>query len=232
MGNNDEIAPKARRSSWKKDPDAVRQDILAVATEEFAAHGLSGANINTIAQKTSTSKRMIYYYFGDKEGLYRRVLEGVYAALRHSEDRLNVADLDPVTALRRLIEATFDTHANAPHFIRLVMIENIHNARYLRQSEIVPTLNRSIITQLAEVCARGRAEGLFRPGADALHLHWLISSFSFYNVSNRATFSTAFGAALYTREAQRLLKARAMDMVLSAVVIGHEPESWNGPDPA
>ena len=221
---------KKRKTSWKKDPDAVKRDILAVATDEFAAHGLSGANINEISEKTSTSKRMIYYYFGDKEGLYCSVLEGVYASLRQNEDKLNFEGLDPVAALRRLVEATFDAHSNAPHFIRLVMIENIHNADYLRKSEIVPKLNRSIIAKLEEICARGKAEGLFRQGADALQLHWLISSFSFYNVSNRATFSTSFGASLYEKHSQDQLKARAADMVLAAVVIGHEPSSWDADD--
>ncbi|MDK3073831.1 TetR family transcriptional regulator [Sedimentitalea sp. JM2-8] len=227
MDGGAERPAKARKTSWKKDPEAVRQNILAIATEEFAAHGLSGANINEIARRTSTSKRMIYYYFGDKEGLYCAVLEGVYAFLRRSEDLLDVAGLDPVKALRRLIEATFDAHANAPHFIRLVMIENIHNADYLRKSDIVPNLNRSIIDKLSDVCRRGKAEGLFRAGADPLELHWLISSFSFYNVSNRATFSASFGTSLYSKAHQAALKERLADMVMAAVVIGHDPKSWS-----
>ncbi len=218
---------KKRKTSWKKDPEAVKENILAIATEEFAAHGLSGANINEIARKTSTSKRMIYYYFGDKEGLYCKVLEGVYGSLRRSEDLLDVAGLEPVEALRRLVEATFDAHANAPHFIRLVMIENIHNGDYLRKSDIVPKLNRSIIDKLEEVCARGKDQRLFREGADALELHWLISSFSFYNVSNKATFSASFGTSIYSKVHQAILKKKATDMILAAVVNGHEPSSWN-----
>jgi AcrR family transcriptional regulator len=227
MDGGAETPKKERKTSWKKDPETVRADILGVATDEFAAHGLAGANINEIARRTSTSKRMIYYYFGDKEGLYCAVLEGVYASLRNAEDLLDFAGLDPVEALRQLVEATFEAHVTSPHFIRLVMIENIHNAAYLRKSEIVPKLNRSIIEKLTDVCERGKAMGLFRSGVDPLELHWLISSFSFYNVSNRATFSTSFGEALYTPAHQALLKARATDMVLAAAVIGHEPASWN-----
>ncbi len=218
---------KTRKTSWKKDPKAVREDILTIATEEFAAHGLSGANINEIARKTSTSKRMIYYYFEDKEGLYCAVLERIYASLRRSEELLDVAGLSPVQALRCLVEATFEAHANAPHFIRLVMIENIHNGEYLQKSEFIPKLNRSIIDKLEDVCARGKAEGVFRDGADALELHWLISSFSFYNVSNRPTFSASFGEAIFSEQRQADLKERATDMVLAAVVIGHDPKSWN-----
>ena len=59
------------------DPERTRQDILNVATEEFASAGFSGARVDTIAERTRTSKRMIYYYFGSKEGLYLAALEKV-----------------------------------------------------------------------------------------------------------------------------------------------------------
>ena len=226
-----DAAPKARRANWKQDPDAVRADILRAATGEFAARGLSGGRIDEIARRTRASKRMIYYYFGDKEGLYKAVLEGVYTSLRQNEERLKVEDLPPVEALARLVEATFDAHAATPTFIRLVMIENIHNAAYLRQSEIVPRLNRAIIDKLADVCARGREAGLFRDLADPLELHWLISAPSFYNVSNRATFTTSFGEALYTPASQARLRRRITDMILGLVVIGHEPGGAPGAGP-
>ena len=50
-------------------------NILEVATREFSDKGLAGARIDEIAAATRTSKRMIYYYFGSKEGLYVAVLE-------------------------------------------------------------------------------------------------------------------------------------------------------------
>ena len=222
IGNNDETAQE-RKTSWKKNPEAVKENILTIATEEFAAQGLSGANINEIAKRTATSKRMIYYYFGDKEGLYQHVLGRVYSSLRNTEQALNVAGLEPVAALRRLTEATFDSHVSNPHFIRLVMIENIHNAEYIKKSEIIPKLNKAIIDKLTDVCDRGKASGVLRADADPLELHWMISSASFYNVSNRATFSTSFGDRLFTDEGQKKLRRRVVDMILSAVVIGYHP---------
>jgi AcrR family transcriptional regulator len=223
MAKDREDSTSDRKSGWKQDPEAVRADILKVATDEFAARGLSGARIDEIARKTKASKRMIYYYFGDKEGLYQAVLERVYSSLRENEDKLRVEDLDPVEGLALLVQATFEAHAATPIFIRLVMIENIHNAEYLRRSEIIPRLNRSIIDKLEDVCRRGTAAGLFRPSVDPLMLHWLISSPSFYNVSNRATFSTSFGEELYSPERQKQLKNCVIDMILSLVVIGYEP---------
>lgn len=223
MAKDSVETPSPRKSGWKQDPDAVRANILMVATEEFAANGLSGARIDEIARKTMASKRMIYYYFRDKEGLYTAVLERVYSTLRDNETRLQVEDLGPVEGLALLVRATFDAHAAAPHFIRLVMIENIHNASYLRRSAVIPRLNRAIIDKLGDVCRRGKAAGLFRQDADPLALHWLISAPSFYNVSNRATFSASFGADLYTPEGQARLRDRVTDMILASVVIGYRP---------
>ena len=58
----------------KLDAARTREDILAVAGEEFAEHGLSGARVDAIAARMRTTKRMIYYYFGSKERLYLAVL--------------------------------------------------------------------------------------------------------------------------------------------------------------
>ncbi|MFT6450548.1 MAG: AcrR family transcriptional regulator [Halocynthiibacter sp.] len=209
---------KPRKSQWKQDPDAVRADILKVAASEFAKNGFSGARVDDIAAKTRASKRMIYYYFTDKDGLYLAVLEAEYARVRQGEADLQLEGLDPISALRRLVEFTFENHYNMPEFIRLVMTENIHNASHLQRSETIPKLNHAAIEKLENVCARGRAEGIFRQDIDALQLHWIISSLSFFNVSNRATFSYSFGPSLQTPEGQAALRERAIDMVLRATV--------------
>src|SRR5580704_10850525 len=56
------------------DPEGTRRNIVEVATREFAQKGYGGARVDAIAERTRTSKRMIYYYFGGKEGLYLVVL--------------------------------------------------------------------------------------------------------------------------------------------------------------
>ena len=213
--------PTNGRSGWKQDPAGVRKNILAVAMAEFAANGLSGARIDEIAAKTSTSKRMIYYYFGDKEGLYGRVLEEAYREVRAGEQDLELDHLPPVEALTRLAEFTFDHHSRHPDFIRIVMIENIHRGTYMEKSELIRLLNAGAIQKLEAICRRGRETGLFRADVTPLELHWLISALSFFNVSNRATFSHIFGDELFQSTRQRLLKDRVVEIVLSLAL---EPE--------
>ena len=208
----------ARKNTWKQDPEAVKADILRVATAEFADRGLSGARIDEIAAKTSVSKRMIYYYYSDKEGLYRAVLEAIYARLRANENALDLDGLDPVAALTEITKATYDSHSSLPDFIRLVMIENIHHARYMKQSDVIPALNSSIIAKLAALCEAGKAAGSFRADVDPVELHWMISAMSFYNVSNRETFSHSFGGKLHSEEGQKRLRALVVEAVLSMAV--------------
>ena len=167
-------------------------DIVEVATREFADKGLAGARIDEIAAATRTSKRMIYYYFGSKEGLYVAVLEHAYQAIRDTEAALHLDDLPPEPALRELVGATVDYQLAHPEFTRLVMTENIHRGEFLAQSKAIRSLNVPAIAAIAKVYQRGCAAGLFRPGLDPLDLHMSISALAVFNVANKHTFSLIF----------------------------------------
>lgn len=213
-----DAAGENQRRGWKQDPDAVRSNILQIAREVFAAQGLSGARIDEIAARTRTSKRMIYYYFGDKQKLYRAVLEDAYSRMRHGEDALDLGALDPVAALRRLAEFTFDHHRHNPDFVRLVMIENVHEAEHMSGSDAIVGQNSSVIRLLEDIYHRGVEDGFFRRGLTALELHWHISAVSIFNVSNRATFAKIFGDELFSERGQHMLRRHVGDMILGLVM--------------
>ena len=204
--------------SRAQDPEGTKQNIIEVAAQEFALNGLSGARIDEIAAKTRSSKRMIYYYFGSKEGLYVSALENAYRQVREGEAKLDVAGLPPLDALRRLVEFTFDHHHEHEEFIRMVMIENIHHAEFLERSGVIRDLNVTAIGNIETIYAKGVAEDTFRPGLDPLEIHWQISALCFFNVSNRATFSKIFGKDVGNAASQESLRRQTVDMVLRFVV--------------
>jgi AcrR family transcriptional regulator len=181
-------APEPRTN----DPERTREAILQAALLEFGEKGLAGARIDAIAAATHTSKRMIYYYFGSKDGLYLAALEQSYAGVRDRESHLQLDDMDPETALRCLVTVMFDHHLGNENYIRIVMSENINRGRYLAQSTRIQALNRPAITMLRTIYERGVADGVFRPGLDATDIHASISALSFFNVSNRHTFGLIF----------------------------------------
>ena len=67
MAARSKSQPTAKRAarSRKYDPERTKRDILSVATKEFAKHGFNGERIDAIAERTATTKRMIYYFGTD-----------------------------------------------------------------------------------------------------------------------------------------------------------------------
>ena len=156
--------------------------------EVFAEDGYSGARVDEIAERTRTTKRMIYYYFGGKEQLYLAVLEQAYTTIREAENNLPVDDLAPVDALRKLAELTYDHHREHPDFIRLVSIENIHRGEFVRRIDSLRTLSAPTVSRLDALLARGRAAGQFRSDVDAVDVHLVISAYCVFQVANQHTF--------------------------------------------
>ena len=120
---NIQIAPKARR---KQNPAAVKQNIIDVAIKEFSAHGLAGSSVNVIAEKTDTSKRMIYYYFGGKSALYRVAIEHAYRKVLGRENDNGIDKLNPVQAFEALVSIPFRNRENLDCFARVVAGEKIY----------------------------------------------------------------------------------------------------------
>jgi AcrR family transcriptional regulator len=201
----------------RRDPEATRQNILDIATEEFADKGFSGARVDDIAARTNTSKRMIYYYFGDKEGLFVAVIEAAYGRIRQIESTLKLDHLEPESALRTLVGFTFDYQNANEGFIRLVMTENIHKGVHLARSGNIEELNVPAIATLRDIYRRGLQAGVFRDGIDEIDLHMTISALCFFNVANRATFSRIFNREMASPEALARRREIVIDTILRYV---------------
>lgn len=200
-----------------RDAERTRAEIIEVATHEFADQGYAGARVDEIAAKTRTTKRMIYYYFGGKEGLYLAVLEQAYQHIRALEQKLDVDHLEPVEALRKLAELTFDHHEQHQDFVRLVAIENIHYAQHLLKSEVREGLAAPALDVLRNIMARGVAEGLFRDDLDALDVHMIISSFCIFRGANRYTFRAIFDRDLLDPRLRTHQRQMIGDLVVAHV---------------
>jgi len=178
-----------------RDAEATRARILEAAKREFARNGLGGARVDVIAEKARANKRMIYHYFGSKEGLFQTVIENAYVDIRTAEQKLNLDHLDPKAALERLVRFTWDYYLKNPEFITLVNSENLHRARHLRKSETVKLYSRRFVAMVASILDRGVAAGVFRPGIDPVQLNITIAAIGYYYLTNRFT-----GAIVYERD--------------------------------
>ena len=200
-----------------RNPDRTRAAILAAATREFTAHGLAGARVDGIAEQSGVNKRMIYHYFGDKEGLYLAVLEDIYAGIRTAEIGLRLDDREPAEGMRELVLFTWDYFLEHPEFLSLLATENLHKAVHLKRSKKVLELHSPLIGMLSRLLRRGEAMKVFRAGVDPVQLYISIAALGFFYLSNRHTLSTIFERDLDSRANLRTRRDHIVDVVLAYV---------------
>ncbi|MEY4652900.1 MAG: hypothetical protein RI884_1481, partial [Pseudomonadota bacterium] len=211
---------KASAPATEKLRDAERSQaaILAAATEEFAQHGLGGARMDGIAEKAQLNKRLIYYYFKDKDQLFQAVLEQSYRQIREQERALNLEALEPAAAMRALVEFTWNYYIAHPEFLTLLNSANLHRGRHLETSQRARALNSPLIELLGDILERGRKTGQFRGGIDPLQLYISIAGMSYFYLSNNATLSAIFGRNLMSPKARSERLSHMGDVILGYVL--------------
>jgi AcrR family transcriptional regulator len=197
-----------------RDPSQTRARILAAAKAEFARVGLGGARVDQIAALAGANKRMLYYYFGSKDELFRTVLEAAYEHIRESEKALHLDAVDPPEAILRLVAFTWNYFLEHPEFLSLLNSENMHRAEHLKQSTTVRRMHSPFVAMIREILERGRRSGVFRDGVDAVQLYISIAALSYFYLANNYTLSAIFGRDLKARKARDERLAHMTELVL------------------
>jgi AcrR family transcriptional regulator len=203
------LSPKPAR-----DPERTRARILEAARAEFAAHGLGGARVDRIAVAADANKRMLYYYFGNKDDLFLAVLEGAYEHIREAEKALRLTEVDPPEAIRRLVAFTWEYYLEHPEFMTLLNSANLHKARHLEKSTKVRSMHSPFVAMIEEILERGRKSGVFRAGVDPVQLYVSIASLTYFYLGNKYTLSAIFGRDLLSPRARAERLAHMTDLVL------------------
>lgn len=202
------------RAIQRRDPERTRARILEAAKAEFAERGLGGARVDRIARLAGANKRMLYHYFGAKQELFLAVLEDTYEEIRSAEAALHLQELDPATAMRRLVEFSFDYFVDHPHFTRLLNSENLHRAAHLKRSRRLPAMQSPLIATITLVLQRGVDTGQFRNGVDPVQLYVSIAALGYFYFSNIHTLSAAFGKDLASRRHRLTRRQHVVDVIL------------------
>jgi TetR/AcrR family transcriptional regulator len=185
-------AKRAASGGRTADASDSRERLLRAAHLEFAAEGLRGARVDVIARRAKINKQLIYYHFGDKDGLYLAVLEHAYSEIRQKEHDLHLADDEPVEAMRKLIGFTFDYDAEHREFVRLLINENILEARFVRKSKLIKQTSSPMLDLLRDTLKRGVAAGEFRGDVDPVQFYISMAALCFFYVGNVHTLSALF----------------------------------------
>lgn len=228
MGGKDEIAgsrpgdaPAPRRRAARPDAPARPRDaertkamILRAARDEFCEQGFNGARVDAIAARAKANKRLLYHYFGNKEALYSAVLLDAYQEIRRGEQELTLSQVDPVQAMDRMVRFTFRHFLANPWFPRLLAVENLQNARFLKKLDDIPGLHSPLVAEVGDILRRGHEAGVFRTDVDPMQLYISIAGLGYFYVSNIKTLSVIFGRDLSQVAMIQEREAQAVQMVL------------------
>lgn len=198
----------------RRDPAKNQERILKAATAEFARHGLGGARVDRIAERAGANKRMLYYYYGNKEALFLAVMEASYLRIRNAERSLKLGETDPAEGIRRLVEFTWAYYLKHPEFLTLLNSENLHQARHIKRSKDIPAMHSPFVATIEDLLKRGVKAGQFRRGVDAVQLYISIASLSYFYQSNRHTLSTVFARDLFAPKHRAERLKHMVDLVL------------------
>ena len=214
----------ARNSAMRKpkDPETNRARIIEAAIDEFAARGFKGASMDAIAAGTHTTRALINYYFGSKEKLYIAVLEQVYGEIRDAEAKLDLEHLEPVAAIRRIVDFTYHYYVEHAGFVHIVVAENQARGRHLKKSKAMRTLNRPIIDRLGQVIARGQRDGVFRRDVDPVEIHKAVAALGMFNVTNQFTFGAIFQREMGSKGDIKRRRDVVADIIVSYLTGGEK----------
>ena len=210
-------SPAARLGVREQSARATRENILKAATKIFAKHGFDGGRVEQISSAAKSYDRMIYYYFGSKEGLFVAVLEKMYAHFNELETELEIDLAEPVGALRTTIEFMAGYYQDHPEFVTLLNAENLHRGKHISKSLRAREYSLPAITLLDGVLKSGAAKALFRSDIRARDVYLMIAAMGYFYVSNRFTLSAFLGEDVASPPAQAQWRAFIVDAVLRTV---------------
>lgn len=210
-------APGMRPGVRELSAQATRESILRAAIRIFAAHGYDGGRIEQISRAAKSHDRMIYYYFGSKEGLFRAALGEIYRRFNEAESALALDPGQPVASLEAVVRFMWDYYRKHPEFIRLLNTENLLRGRHLAKGARMREYSSPAIGILQGVLDAGRARGLFREDASARDVYLMIASLGYFYLSNRYTLSAFLDEQLDAPEAMDHWAGFIVDAVMRTV---------------
>ncbi len=207
--------PRGSSVPRKRDPEGTRKSILDAARSEFCRYGYTGARVVRISKKSKSNMRMIYHYFGSKEGVYLAVLESVYGEIREGEQKLDIATDEPAEGMRKLVLFTFDFFAKKNDALILISTENVNKAKFLKRLPSVQSMMVPLLDSIGELLKQGERQGVFREGVDPVQLYVSIVAQSQLHILSRYTLSVLFNQDLSEEQWLANRRSHVLELILS-----------------
>jgi len=137
----------------------TRKEILAAAEKCFGTRGYAGTSIQDITDQTSFSKPVIYYHFGNKEGLFLALLEEAYTECYSVMELAASTEESIGTRLVSINMGLFDFLRDRRDLTRLAFSTSFSSQEELPESERILKLRLRIFNLLHDLMKKGCRSG-------------------------------------------------------------------------
>ena len=210
--------PHATTEKKTRNPELTQQRLLTAATKLFAERGFDGVSVDDIVSAAEVNKRMVYHYFGDKEGLYVAVLKQVFSRLADLELKTLDDISDPAGTIRKILQTYFTFLSANPEFVALLSWENLYRGRFIAANPGV--LSKSpVLSRLEEFLHEGVKKGIFHSGVNVKHLLISLISLCFVYHANRYTLTQSVGLNLESPKVLNDGLKHAIDLTLYGLLV-------------
>ena len=201
----------------------ARDRLLTAALREFGQKGFAGARVEKITRDANANKQLVYHYFGNKEALFKSVLELAYKEYTGDALRLSIERADAKTALRLFVDTMFRPSSSTVYFNQILQDENRFGAKHVKPLRSVKQTYVEVIKLVQAILAKGVEEGVFRRGIDPREFY--ISLVGLFNLRtvNAKTLGAAIGVPLDTKAGMARSRAEAFDLILYGIGRKNQP---------
>ncbi|HEY2082004.1 MAG TPA: TetR/AcrR family transcriptional regulator [Verrucomicrobiae bacterium] len=205
---------QATQKTGGRNPQQTQQRILEAALQEFSAKGFAGARVDVIARRARINKRMLYHYFGDKEGLFREVLR------RKISERAAWLATAPEEPMERL-PAWFQLACRDREWIQLLQWEAL---QWGEKKVIDEERRQESVARAVERVRQQQAKGLLDPSLDPGQLLLSMMAVTAYPMAFPQLARLATGLSVSDAEFQKQREAflRQFAMLLAGKKPGAE----------
>lgn len=163
--------------------------LIEAAAELFAERGYDETRIVDIVERAGVAKGLFYWYFENKEALFRDLVQENRLRLRRAQGEAIDLDAEPLRRIRQGAEASVAYMSSHAHFFSLIEVENLDKkfADVLRQGTEVHA------TDVSAIVAEGIGEGTIRDEDPLLLAYGVIGAVGYFGHFHR-TGRVAMGA--------------------------------------
>jgi TetR/AcrR family transcriptional regulator len=208
------------RRSRERNAEETKARILEAATREFARKGYDGARLRDVAEAAGVHHALLHHYFGDKEGLFREVVERAFAA---ASSRAFEA-LRSTLATRELVERYVDTlvqfYVDNPYLVQILHFAMLDEGSpaYSQCEEIGQRISLPLLEATAKEVRRGQRAGTIRRDIDAKRLMTLGMGAAAYVFHEAQFFGTFLGEDVRSPEALAAHKRAVIQVIVDGML--------------